>query len=189
MTDHESQLTQLLQDVRSGGIEARGKLFDQVYGELRAVASRAMMQERADHTLTPTALVHEAYCRLAGTDDEWDENRAFFFQAYTTAMRRVLVDYARRRNALKRGGGCEREPLSTVVAPANEGVEDVDLVALDAALNQLTERDPTAAQVVEMRYFGGLTFEETAASLGISPSAAKRDWAFAKMWLQKAMQG
>jgi RNA polymerase sigma factor (TIGR02999 family) len=177
---------------RSPGAPSAGGLrrvvedqFAQVYDELRRVAAGALRAERAGHTLQPTALVHEAYVRLAASDALQWQDRAHFVAIAATAMRRILVDHARGHNAAKRGGGDQRLPIEQVDVPAPEA--DVDVVALDESLVRLAALDPRQARIVELRYFGGLSVEETATIVGTSPRTVKRDWQMARAWLQREM--
>ena len=178
------EFTTLLSAWRAGDQDARDRLIGIVYPELRAIARRQLLNERGDHTLQPTALVNEAYMRLARLDRiDW-QDRVHFVRMASRLMREILVDHARRRTAGKRDGG-ERIPLTMLDLQAPEG--DIDMVALDAALNRLAEVDPARAQLVELRYFGGLTIEETAEALSISPATAKRHWQAARAWLFEAL--
>src|SRR5262245_61925506 len=169
-------ITRLLARWADGDVEAFKALMPVVYEELRKLADHQLHQERSDHTLQPTALVHEAYLRLAGLREMALCNRAHFYGAAAEVMRRVLVDHARQRRALKRGGPLRRVvPLDeSIDTPIDEGV---DLVALDEALGALGVIAPERAKVVELRYFGGLSVEETADFLGVSPATVKRHWA------------
>ena len=173
-------VTALLTKWRAGDEHAFGALVPLVYNELRRLAHLYLRRERLDHTLQSTALVHEAYLRLIRQDTHDFENRAHFFAISAQLMRQVLVEYARRRNAAKRDGG------HMLKLDDNIGLlktRSVDLIALDHALNTLAELDPRQSRVVELRFFGGLSTEETAAVLGISSITVKRDWATAKVWL------
>ena len=177
-------LTALLADLRDGDEAAVDALLPLVYDELRALAGGQLRRERDGHTLTPTALVHEAYLRLVGQDAPW-ENRAHFFGVASLAMRRVLVHYARRRAAGKRGGGALAVTLHEDGVAGEAPAEDV--LALDEALDRLAALAERPARVVEMRFFGGLTQEETAAALGVSVPTVQRDWQAAKAWLGRAL--
>jgi len=177
-------VTDLLAASRRGERGAYDQLLPLVYAELRRIAVRHMRGERSHHTLQPTALVNEAYLRMAGADAEY-ENRAHFVRAASQAMRRVLVDYARARNAAKRGGGL-RVTLDDAIASDEDNV--VDFLVLDDALTRLAEAEPRWARVVELRFFGGLEVTEVAAALDISLATAKRDWQFARAWLAKALR-
>ena len=157
-----------------------------VYGEMRRLADSYMRQERRDHTLQPTALVHEAFLRLAETRRAAFENRVHFYGAAAQAMRRILVDYARSHRAQKRGQGSATVDLDQA---ADVGIDvRVDLVALDEALDGLAAVAPRPAKVVELRYFGGMSIDETAAFLDIAPATVKRHWAFARSWLYRALR-
>ncbi|MBK7405491.1 MAG: RNA polymerase subunit sigma [Phycisphaerales bacterium] len=167
---------------------AAADLLPLVYDELRAIASRAMAQERVGHTLQATALVHEAYARLVGNAElAWD-SRAHFFVAAAEAMRRILIEHARSRTRLKRGGpGRRRVPLSVVdLATEDDGRE---FLSLDAALGRLLERAPEMGEVARLRLFAGLGVDETAMALAISPATVKRRWTYARAWLQREIQG
>ena len=179
-------VTQLLARAAEGDSSAVTSLFDLLYRELRGLAVSAMRSERGDHTLQPTALVHEAFLRLA--DDTGSiENRRHFFGIAATAMRRILVEHARARHAVKRGGHAPRVSVDDVAVPAPTALDPVDLEALDAALTQLAALDARQARVVELRYFAGLTVEETADVLDASPRTVKRDWQMARAWLRREM--
>ncbi|HMY71472.1 MAG TPA: sigma-70 family RNA polymerase sigma factor, partial [Blastocatellia bacterium] len=174
-------VTQLLQDWRKGDEAARNELMGAVYEELRRQAGRYLRRERSDHTLQPTALVHEAYIQLIDQSRVNWESRAHFFGAAARLMRRILVDHARAHQAEKRGSGEEAIALDEALGvPDNK---DVNLLALNDALDELTRLDARQSQVVELRYFGGLSIEETAAVLDISPATVKREWSMAKVWL------
>jgi RNA polymerase sigma-70 factor, ECF subfamily len=183
-----ADITRLLARWAEGDAEAFQALMPVVYEELHKLADHYLRQERPDHTLQPTALVHEAYLRLAGIRDMELRNRAHFYGAAAKVMRRVLVDYGRQRRALKRGGP------SPVVAPFDEAMDTpiesgTDFVALDEALNALEAIAPDRARVVELRYFGGLSIEETADYLHVAPATVKRHWAFARAWLFRRLTG
>jgi len=177
----DRQITALLQDVRGGQAEAMNRLMAAVYPELRGIAGRYLRTERPHHTLQPTALVHETYARLFGSSRlDW-KNRAHFFAAVAKEMRRILVDYARARNAQKGPGKHVRVSIETMNALGTR--PDEDLVALDEALHRLESVDPRASRVVELRFFTGLDEREIAEALAISVSTVKRDWQFARTWL------
>jgi RNA polymerase sigma factor (TIGR02999 family) len=177
-------ITQLLDRWGAGDTAAFDELLPLVYGELRRLADAYLRRERADHTLQPTALVHEAYLRLTGIRAANFNNRTHFYGAAATAMRRVLVDHARGRRALKRG-----EPPLRLDAAMDVGIDmRLDLVSLDEALEQLARVAPRPAKVVELRFFGGLSVEETASVLSVAPATVKRQWAFARAWLHRALE-
>lgn len=173
-------LTDLLQAVRAGSEGAREAFYERVYRELKAMAGAQLVSERPGHTLQTTALVNEAYLRLVPGEEQW-QNRAHFFGSAAHAMRRILVDHARSHRALKRGGEAERVTFADLAVVAEE--PDLDLLALDKALDALAQDEPRLAEVVNLRYFGGLSIGESAAVLGISLATVKRDWAFARAWL------
>ena len=175
-----STVSQLLADWAAQDPGALDRLVPLVYDELRRLAHYHMNRERAGHALQTTALVNEVYLRLAGIKGLQWRDRAHFFAMAGTLMRRVLVDYARQRNRGKRGGGVSVTSLDGhAVAPA----PSVDIEALDEALDRLASADPQQSRIVELRFFGGLSIEETAEALGISPATVKRDWTTAKAWL------
>lgn len=178
--------TQLLLRWRSGDQAALQALIPLVYRDLRLAAHRCLRAERSDHTLQSTELVHEAYLRLAGDHPLPTENRAHFVAIAARLMRQILVDYARRRSAAKRGPQYKLELDASFDLPQQE---TVDVVALDDALNRLSRRDVQQEKIVEMRFFGGLTVEETAMALEISPATVKRDWNMAKAWLMREVGG
>ena len=185
-TPSQPDVTQLLLDWSRGDQSSLDKLLPVVYQELRRLAQHYLRQERPDHTLQATALVHEAYLKLIGAQSvEW-QNRAHFFAVAAQVMRRVLVDMARQRRAQKRGGGL-KVPLDEALGlPGEEG--GVDLVGLDEALDRLAEVDPQQSRIIELRYFGGLSVEETAEALGVSPRTVKREWRVARAWLKREVQ-
>ncbi len=179
------EVTQLLLAWRNGDEAAFDQLLPLVYDELRRMARHHMRRERRDHTLQTSALVHEAYLRLLDHEGiDW-QNRAHFFGLAAQAMRRVLVDYARRRNFAKRSGAAQRVMLEEAASLAEERAAEV--VALDDALQGLAQFDPRKSRVVELRYFGGLSIEETAEVLGIAAATVVRDWNTAKAWLWQEM--
>lgn len=178
-------VTTLLDRWNAGDAEALKALIAEVYSELRRIAGHLLQQERADHTLQPTALVHEAYLRLTGLREMRIENRRHFYGAAAVAMRRILVDYARQRRAGKRGGDLHRAPLEEALnAPIDMRL---DFERLDEALEQLAAFAPDKAKVVELRYFVGLSIQETSAVLEIAPATVKRHWTFARAWLFRAL--
>jgi RNA polymerase sigma factor (TIGR02999 family) len=182
-----SPVTQLLVRWRDGDREALEALMPLVYDELRRLAHHYLRQERNDHTLQSTALVHEAYLRLAGQNPPQWQNRAHFFGIAAHIMRQILVEYARGRSAAKRGGSACRLTLDEAVALPQQ--MDVDVVQLDKALTGLAELDVQQSRIVELRFFAGLTIEDTSEVLGISPATVKRDWVTARAWLYRAMTG
>lgn len=176
-----SEVTQILGRIGAGDPCAAEQLLPLVYDELRRLAARKMAQESPGQTLQATALVHEAYLRLVGTaNHNTYRDRGHFFAVAATAIRRILVDTARVKQAEKRGGGRQREPLNDAAGRS----PDEDVLALDEALRKLAEVDPLKSQLVELRYFAGLTGDQAAEALGISASTADRQWAFARAWLQ-----
>ena len=179
------EATQLLIEWSGGDQAALEKLTPLIYDELHRLAGRLMRQERGGHTLQATALVHEAYVRLVDQRSMRWQNRAHFFAIAARLMRRILIDYARRRNYAKRGGGAPRVSLDDVAVFSDERA--AELVALDEALEALAAIDPRQSRVVELRFFGGLTVEETAEVLKISYDMVKREWATAKAWLYREM--
>lgn len=182
----QHEITRLLADWSRGDRQALEKLTPLVYDELRRLASRYLRQERHGHTLQSTALVHEAYLKLVGQNQVQWQNRAHFFGIAAQMIRRILVDYARARTADKRGAGAEK--LSLDEAIALPGYPDLDLIALDDALEGLATIDARQSRLVELRFFAGLTLEETAEVLQMSPATAKRDWVSAKAWLSREIR-
>jgi RNA polymerase sigma factor (TIGR02999 family) len=176
-----SEVTQLLKDWSSGDPEALDRLIPIVYAELRAIAARYLRRERRDHTLQPTALVNEAYLRLIDQKQVQWQNRAHFIGVAAQMMRRILVDHAKSHNRAKRGGGAQRVSLDEAMAVSDERA--TDLLELDSALTALATFDDRKSRVVEMRYFGGLTVEETAEVLKVSEMTVAREWKLAKAWL------
>ncbi len=178
-------VTELLVRWRSGDENALESLIPLVYDEMRRLAHRYLRRERPGHTLQSTALVHEAFVRLTGSAPPQWEDRAHFFGIAAHVMRQILVEYARSRNAGKRGGAAVRLAIDSVVEGAAQ--PDLDIVALDDALKDLARIDPQQSQVVELRFFSGLSIEDTAAVLGISESTVKRDWNTARVWLYREL--
>jgi RNA polymerase sigma factor (TIGR02999 family) len=182
---------ELLARARSGDDKAVSALLPLVYDELRRLAGAYLRRERPGQTLQATALVHEAYVRLIGEGRQPWQDRAHFVAIAALSMRQILVERARRRQAAKRGGDPQRITLDDHVlgrAPAH-GEAPVDLIALDLALERLAREQPRQARVVELRYFGGLSVEECAEALGLSPATVKRDWTLARAWLKRALDG
>ena len=180
------EVTRLLERASAGDAAARATLFDVLYRELRRLAEAAMRAERANHTLQPTALVHEAVLRLAHDQGRF-ESRAHFLGVAASAMRRVLVDHARGRNAQKRGSGTTLVTVNDLDGLPQPVSADVDLIVLDDALLRLTALDARQAQIVELRFFGGLSVEETAAVVGVSARTVKREWQVSRAWLRREM--
>jgi RNA polymerase sigma-70 factor (ECF subfamily) len=188
-TEIRTQITSLLRELEIESTNRRAtteRLLEALYPELRRLAAALFRQERASHTLEPTALVHEAYIRLVDQDGADWKNRAHFLGVSARIMRQVLVDHARHRLAEKRGGGWERVTLSDAVELARG--DDVDLLDLEDALERFATVDPRAARVVELRVFGGLTVEETAHVLEVAARTVDGDWAMARMWLGKELR-
>jgi RNA polymerase sigma factor (TIGR02999 family) len=178
-------ITRVLDDVREGRPGAAADLLPLVYDELRKLAAARLAGETPGQTLDATALVHEAFVRLVG--DQTFDHRGHFFAAAAEAMRRILVENARRKKAAKHGGGMNRHDAAELPITAPEPAED--LVALDEALDRFAELDPQQAELVKLRYFAGLTIEEAAAALGISPATAKRYWTYSRAWLFQQISG
>ncbi len=177
----QSEVTRLLKEWGDGRHDAIDQLLPRIYAELRRLASSYLRRERPDHTLQPTALVHEAFIKLVDQRAVRWQNRAHFFGIAAQAMRRILVDHARAHAADKRGSG--QRPVSLDEASIAIGAPDVDLIALDEVLTRLAALDPQQSRVVELRFFGGLTLDETAEVLNISPATVGREWTLAKAWL------
>jgi RNA polymerase sigma-70 factor, ECF subfamily len=206
--DVDKSITRLLAEWRGGSEAALGKLTPLLYQELRALAQRHLRRERPDHTIQRTALVHEAFLRLVSQQSVDWQSRAHFFGLASSIMRRILVDYARVRLASKRGGGMPILSLEEITGPSEsddtapvseadsipepqqpEGESNDDIAAIDEALKRLALIDPRQVQIVEMRYFGGLTIEETAEALAISDATVKREWTLARAWLRRELAG
>ena len=183
-----SDVTRILSQIESGDPSATEKLLPLVYDELRKLAAAKLAQEKPGQTLQATALVHEAYVRLVGSADAgaWN-HRGHFFAAAATAMRRILIERARRKQRKIHGGGLQRQEFDPerIVMPA----PDDDLLALDAALAKLAEQDPVKSRLVELRFFAGLTGDQAALILGISPKTADRYWVYARAWIRREMEG
>jgi RNA polymerase sigma factor (TIGR02999 family) len=184
MTD----VTQILSQIESGDPSAAEQLLPLVYEELRKLAAAKLSNEKPGQTLQATALVHEAYLRLVDVDkaQHWD-SRGHFFGAAAEAMRRILVESARQKDSVKRGGGLVRHDLDVAEAASSDGSEE--LLAVNDALDKLREADPLSADIVKLRYFAGLTMKEAAELLGVSPRTAHYAWAFARSWLRREMRG
>ena len=182
--ENSHNVTQMLKEWSEGDAKVLDNLMPLVYEELRRQASRLLIKERANHTLQTTALIHEAYLKLIDQKSvEW-QNRSHFFAIASVAMRRILVDYARERHREKRGGSAENLPLDEALQISSDE-KSVDLIALDEALNRLAEFDKRQAKVVELRYFSGLSIDETAEILGVSNATVRLDWNLAKAWLKQ----
>ncbi len=177
-------VTQLLKEAGRGNQQAVDNLIPLVYDQLRHLAARCLMAESPGHTLRATALVHEAYLRLAGAETDW-QDRVQFYAVAARMMRRILVDHARARSRQKRGSGAEKVSLDEAIMVGAEN--SLDLVDLDEALQKLAELDPRKSQIVELLFFGGLTTEESAAALNISPATLHRELKLAKAWLHRAL--
>jgi RNA polymerase sigma factor (TIGR02999 family) len=184
--ESSTQINRLLADWGRGNEDAREALMPVVYDELRRLARRHLWRERPDHTLQSAALVNEAYLRLVRQEAPQWQNRAHFFGVAAQLMRHILVDHARNRRAAKRGAGAPRLALDPELGPAQK--TEIDLVALDDALSTLAALDAQQARLIELRFFGGLSIEETAVVLGISPATVKREWATARAWLRREMK-
>ncbi len=181
-----NEVTRILEAIQKGDPQAPEQLLPLVYDELRKLASHRMAGESAGHTLQATALVHEAWLRLVGSNQQGFENRAHFFAAAAEAMRRILVDHARRKQSLKRGSGVIHEEFdeSAIVlsAPPDE------LLAIHEALDTLAQEDPSAAELVKLRYFVGMTMEEAASAMGMAPRSVERLWTYARVWLKREIR-
>lgn len=181
-----NEVTRILNAIQSGDTKSPGQLLPLVYEELRRIAAHKMANESPGHTLQATALVHEAWLRLGASDQQNWQNRAHFFGAAAEAMRRILVDHARRKQSLKRGAGAEHEEFNeaaiTLTAPADE------LLAVNEALDKLAAEDPAAAELVKLRYFVGMTMEEAASALGMAKRTAENLWTYARVWLHREIR-
>jgi RNA polymerase sigma-70 factor, ECF subfamily len=185
-SEPSKEVTRLLANWSEGNAEAREQLMPLVYNELRRLAASYLRRERADHTLQPTALVHEAYMRLVEQKNVQWQGRSHFFAITAQLMRRILVDHARGHIADKRGGGAAKVPITEAIIMSQD--RPAELLALDESLTRLAALDPQQGRVVELRIFGGLTVEETAEVLHISTATVKRDWSMAKAWLLQETQ-
>lgn len=181
-----NEVTQILNAVQNGDANAGEELLPQLYEELRKMAAGAMAGEAEGHTLQPTALVHEAWLRLVGDHEKVWPSRAYFFVAAAEAMRRILVEHARRKQSVKRGRGFERRELDDNDLVLN--VPPDELLAVDEALEKLAVEDRPAAELVKLRYFVGMTMEESASALDMAPRNAERLWAYARVWLQREIE-
>ena len=185
VSDNRGEVTRLLAEVKLGRSDALDPLIGLVYGELRRIAGRQMRSERTGHTLQPTALVHEAFLRLMDQSPADWQNRAHFYGVAGQLMRRLLVDHARRRGAAKRGIPIALNERPFQVGPGSVNTDEI--LAVDEVLARLAELNPRQARVVEFRYFGGLTVEETAEALGVATRTVKLDWAMAKGWMKSQL--
>jgi len=185
VNEPQTDVTMLLAEMAKGNQDAASALVPLVYQEMRRLAGRYMWRERTNHTLQPTALVHEVYLKLVEQRSDW-QSRAHFFGVAAQVMRHILVDHARGHVREKRGGAMEAVPLDEALVFSE--AKSAELLALDEALERLAKIDPRQSRIVEMRFFGGLTVEETAESLGISPITVKRDWSLARAWLYGALE-
>jgi len=182
----QKPITQLLHEVRTGGEDAMNELLPLVYDELRRLAGSYLRRERGDHTLQPTALVHEAYMRMLGQKQiDW-QNRAHFFGVSARLMREILIEYARAKNRQKRGGEFKTE-IGLDAAVSFNDRQELDIVAVDEALTKLEALDERQSRIVEMKFFGGMTIEEIGEVLEISPATVKREWSSAKLFLAKKL--
>ena len=178
----QGEITQILESGRPDAVE---RVMPLVYDELRALAASQLRNERADHTLQPTALVNELYLKLAGAERLGVKNRGHFFATAATCIRQILVDHARRANAQKRGSDWQRVTLDTPIAPAGGTV--IDLLSLNEAMDSLSALDPRRARIVELRIFGGMTGDDIADHLNLSRTSVSKEWRFARAWLSRAM--
>lgn len=180
-----SDVTRILASIESGDARAANELLPLVYEQLRRIAKQHMAQERADHTLQATALVHEAYLKLIGGEDLRWANRAHFYSAAAEAMRRILVDHARKRGRVKRGGDRQRVPLRSVDLAVQQ--DSSEILALDQAIGRLQKEDERMHRVVMLRFFAGLSIEDTASVMDVSSRTVKREWTFARAWLYRVL--
>jgi RNA polymerase sigma factor (TIGR02999 family) len=187
MLDGVSEVTQILSALEPGDLCASDRLLPLLYEELRKLARQRMAEERGDHTLQATALVHEAYVRLVGDNARCWANRAHFFAAAAEAMRRILIEHARARQGPRRGGGSRRLPLDVLDLATDDDPQQI--LALDEAMSRLEQQDADAARVVRLRFYAGLSIDEAAEALGISPRTVKREWAFARAFLFRVLEG
>jgi RNA polymerase sigma factor (TIGR02999 family) len=182
------QVSELLRRWNAGEATAREKLIPLIYEELRRIARRCLVNQRGDHTLQSIDLVNEAYLRLVGRQAVDWHDRVHFFAVASRLMRGILVDHARMRGAAKRGGNATKILLNGETIAFAENKTELDLLVLDEALTRLASFDPRLSQIVEMRFFGGLSIEDTSGALGISPATVKREWATARLWLYNALR-
>lgn len=183
-----SEITQMLIELTGGNKDVVNQILPHIYDELRRLAGNYLRRERSDHTLQPTALVHEAYMKLIDQKKVKWQNRAHFFGIAAQVMRRILMDHARKHSAEKRGGEAEKLPIEEEILVVSHG-RSAELLALDEALEKLAQFDETKAKIVELRYFGGLSIEETAEVMGVSVPTINRHWRMAKAWLHAEVSG
>jgi len=186
VAENIQEISVILKDWSEGNRASADRLLSLVYDELRKIAGQYLKKEKSDHTLQPTALVHEAYMKLIDISDISWNDRAHFFAVSANIMRHILVDHARAKLAEKRGGDAQHISLEDADSLSSE--TDIDLLAVDEALNELAKFDEQQSRIVELRFFGGLTIEETAHVAGISPATVKREWAMAKAWLHRKLK-
>lgn len=186
-TSGQKNISLILKDWSSGNQAAVDQLMPAIYDELKKIAAQYLRKERSDHTLQPTELAHEAYLKLIDISNVNWQDRAHFFAVSAQVIRHILVDHARAKATDKRGGAAERIVLDEAISFSNE--QDTDLLALDEALKELATFDEQQSKIVELRFFGGLTIEETASVLRLSPATIKREWTLAKAWLHKNLSG
>ena len=186
MSEPSKEISIILKDWSAGNRDSADVLLSLVYDELRKLAARYLSRERSGHTLQPTALVHEAYMRLVDISDIKWQDRAHFFAVSANVMRHILVDHARAKQAEKRGGGAQWIALEDAISLSQE--TDVDVLAVDVALQELSTFDELQSRIVELRFFGGLTIEETAHVISKSPATVKREWSMAKAWLHSKLK-
>jgi len=190
-SDVQHTATTLLRVYAKGNQDAADQLTPLVYDQLKALAGSMLVSERAGHTLQPTALVHEAYVKLIDQRNLDHNDRAAFLGLAATVMRRILVDHARTRNRVKRGGGLRRVEFSesSIASPGGNDTDPIDIEAMDTALTKLTDLDPRKARLIELRFFGGLDENEAAELIGISRATASREWRMARSWLARELSG
>jgi RNA polymerase sigma factor (TIGR02999 family) len=182
-------ITLLLRQAGEGKENAPDELLNAVYEELRRLASAYMRRERSDHTLQPTALVHEAYVQLVGWKNVNWQNRAHFFAVAARIMRQVLIEHARQKSSVKRGGSWQKIVFNEAISFSGQDVKEFDLLEINDAINALAEFDKRQARIVELKFFGGLTDEETGEALGVSSKTVQREWTLAKAWLRRRLKG
>lgn len=189
MAGTRGEVTAILGELRQGGAGAADRLYSLIYDELRALAASLMARQRPGHTLQPTALVHEAYLRLAGAENIGWESKAHFMAVAARAMRQILINHARDKGADKRGGGAQRVTLDDAIRPASGPSRGIDPIALELALVKLARLSERQERIVELRFFGGLTIAEAAHVLGVGTTTVEDDWRLAKAWLAHELRG